>query len=114
MNRGLHIGLGIADDRPPGARGDGNVLAAGERQRVEGDIGDLLDAAGRPRHSRHAFELQLRRGRGEQYREDVVARRIHVENDSFHLTPWTPEQASTASARLMVSSVSWMTRGRAR
>ena len=49
MDRSLHVGLGIADDRPPGAGGDGNVLAAGQRQRVEHDIGHLLDAARRRR-----------------------------------------------------------------
>ena len=117
MDRRLHIGLGVADDRPPGAGGDRNVLATGQRQRVEDDVGDLLDAAGRARHGRHAFELQLRRGRGEQHGEDVVARRIHVENDAFHLTPLGSSGTlgfDRDSARLMVSSVSWMMRGRAR
>ena len=99
MDRSLHVGLGIADDRPPGAGGDGNVLAAGQRQRVEHDIGHLLDAARGACHGGHPFELQIWRRCGEQDGKNVVACRIDVENDAFHVTPWSLDAGFDGAAR---------------
>jgi hypothetical protein len=70
----------------PGSAATGTRRHAGERQRIEGDIGDLLDAA-QHRSPSTASSFQLRRGRGKQDGKDIVARRVHVENDAFHFMP---------------------------
>ena len=84
MHRRLHVGLGIADDRPPGAGVDRDIVAPGQRQRVEDDIGDLFDRAGGTGDGGDAFEPDIRVRRGKQHGENIVAGRIHVEDYAFH------------------------------
>ena len=81
MNGGLHVLLGIADDWSPGARGYRKIIPARQCRGIEHHIGDLLDGPGSTGYSCDALELDEIRSEREEDGENVVARRIHVEND---------------------------------
>jgi hypothetical protein len=84
MDRRRHVSLGVSDDRPPGSRGHRHIPTIRERQRIQYDVGHLFDSSGRASHRRDSLELQIRRGRGKEDSQYVVASRIDVENDALH------------------------------
>ena len=121
MDRRFHVGLGIADDRPPRAGVNRDVVASGKPQRVEDDVGDLLDRASRTDHGGYALEPEVWIRRGKQHGENVVAGRIHVEDYAFHggflhegCLPPGSVFLSADSSFCIDASVSMMIFGRAR